>query len=121
LWRLSAEQGYADAEFNLGVAYMNGFRLPEDHGEAARWFQRAANQGHADAQFYLGQMYLEGDAVPQNSLEAYKWFSLAIPRFAEGDEQMRNTVLSSKDALAATMTPEQIAIAEANVEAWLPN
>jgi hypothetical protein len=34
---------------------------------------------------------------------------------------MRNMVLASKNDLAATLTPAQIAEAEAKIEAWAPN
>ena len=37
--RLAAEQGDADAQFNLGVMYGNGRGVPQDDAEADRWFR----------------------------------------------------------------------------------
>lgn len=46
----AAEQGHAEAQFNLGVMYFKGKGvIDRDYFEAERWFQKAANQGHAEA------------------------------------------------------------------------
>ena len=42
LFRQAAEQGHADAQFNLGNMYANGEGVPEDDAEAARWYRMAA-------------------------------------------------------------------------------
>ena len=61
--RHAAEQGDADAQYNLGVAYDNGEGVPQDHAEAARWYRLAAEQGNASAQFNLGVAYENGEGV----------------------------------------------------------
>jgi hypothetical protein len=33
-YRLSAEQGYADAQYNLGVSSIDGLGVPQDYKEA---------------------------------------------------------------------------------------
>ena len=75
-YRLAAEQGYASAQFNLGVMYLNGRGgegVPQDDAEAVKWYRLAAEQGYASAQFNLGVMYLNGRGVPQDDAEAVKW------------------------------------------------
>lgn len=52
-YRLAAEQGYADAQFRLGLMYAEGRGVAKDDAEAVRWYQLAAAQGHAGAQFNL--------------------------------------------------------------------
>ena len=47
--RLAAEQGHANAQFDLGKLYLHGFDVPEDYAEAYVWFSVAAADGHADA------------------------------------------------------------------------
>ena len=71
--RKAAEQGDAEAQFNLGIMYHNGQGVPQDHAEAARWYRKAAEQGDADAQFNLGLMYHNGQGVPQDHAEAARW------------------------------------------------
>ena len=48
-YRKAAEQGQADAQFNLGVMYLKGEGVPQDPGEAGRWARMAAQQGHEKA------------------------------------------------------------------------
>jgi TPR repeat protein len=56
-YRLAADQGDADAQFNLGVMYDTGRGVPQDDAEAERWYRLAADQGDANAQSNLGVMY----------------------------------------------------------------
>ena len=78
----SAEQGDAAAQFDLGDRYFNGDGVPQDDGEAVRWFRLAADQGDARAQDNLGISYGNGRGVPQDESEAVRWFRLAA---AQGD------------------------------------
>ena len=52
-----AEQGVADAQFNLGVMYKNGRGVLQDDKEAVKWYTKAAEQGDAGAQLNLGLMH----------------------------------------------------------------
>ena len=62
--------------------------MPQDYGEAVRWYRRAAEQGNARAQNNLGTMYQNGRGVAQNYVQAHKWFNLAA---AQGVEPARLT------------------------------
>src|SRR5271165_2127439 len=72
-----AEQGDAEAQYNLGVMYRDGDGVPQDDKEAVRWFRLAAEQGLANGQFNLGYMYGTGHGVPQDDKEAVRWCRLA--------------------------------------------
>ena len=75
--RARAEQGDAEAQFNLGVMYAAGRAVPQDDAEAVRWYRLAAEQGPAQAQRRLGLMYFRGRSVPQDGAEAVRWWRLA--------------------------------------------
>ena len=75
--RARAEQGEAEAQYDLGVMYANGLGVPEDDAEAVRWLRLAAGQGFAAAQFTLGLWYDHGLGVPQDDIEAVRWYRLA--------------------------------------------
>ena len=47
LYRQAAEQGNADAQFNLGVMYLDGDGVPQDDAEAMRWFRQAGSPSRA--------------------------------------------------------------------------
>ena len=49
LYRKSAEQGYAEGQYHLGMCYYFGKGVPRDRAEAIKWFQKAALRGHAEA------------------------------------------------------------------------
>ena len=61
--RLSADQGNASAQYNLGLMYDFGWGVPQDKAEAVRWFRLSADQGNADAQYNLGVSYVFGRGV----------------------------------------------------------
>ena len=44
-YRLAAEQGNANAQYNLGLMYDNGEGVPQDYKEAVKWYRLAAEQG----------------------------------------------------------------------------
>jgi uncharacterized protein len=73
----AAEQGFAMAESNIGTMYIYGRGVPQDFGEAMRWYHKAADQGLALGQFNIGAMYLNGKGVPRDYSEAVKWYQKA--------------------------------------------
>ena len=70
-----------------------------------------AEQGDASAQTNLGVMYAAGLGVPQDYVSAHMWFNLAA---ATGDEEARKV----RELVAARMTREQIAEAQARAREW---
>ncbi len=75
--KLSAEQGDADAQLELGIAYYLGEAVRQDYAEAVKWFKLAAEQGKALAQFQLGAAYDTGRGAPQDYIKAVKWYRLS--------------------------------------------
>ena len=101
----------------MGFAYATDHGIPQDYSEAVHWFRLAAEQGFARTQYNLGVMYAEGRGVPRDYVAAYMWFDLAATQ-SSGDE--RDISVTARDALAAGMTPEQIAEAQRLVREWKP-
>ena len=66
-WRPLAEQGLAEAQYNLGFLYESGWGVDPDEREAARWYRLAALQGHLRARFNLGLLMVEGRGVPRDT------------------------------------------------------
>jgi len=65
-----AEQGNAEAQFNLGVMYAYGHGAPKNETRALEWFQKAADQGYVQAQVNLGLIHYEGQGVLQDRNKA---------------------------------------------------
>uniref|UniRef100_UPI001F1FF1BD tetratricopeptide repeat protein n=1 Tax=Haemophilus influenzae TaxID=727 RepID=UPI001F1FF1BD len=78
LWLPLAEQGDAQAQFNLGTMYADGRGVKQDDVEAVKWFRKAAEQGVANAQAMLGFLYFLGKrGVQVNKSLAKEWFGKA--------------------------------------------
>jgi TPR repeat protein len=45
----AAEQGDAEAQYNLGFCYGNGEGVEKSFTEAVKWYKKAAEQGHEEA------------------------------------------------------------------------
>lgn len=70
-----ADKGDAEAQFNLGMIFLEGTEIPKDLEKGRMWLERAAQSGFAKAQFNLGVMYYQGiDGVKQNLPKARVWF-----------------------------------------------
>ena len=73
----SVEQGYAKAQFHLGVMYEKGEGVSEDDVQAVYWYKKAAEQGHTEAQSHLGTMYATGAGVIEDYVQAVYWYKKA--------------------------------------------
>lgn len=49
MYRIAAEQGVAQAQYNLGVCYDIGNGVAKDYAEAVKWYRKAAEQGINEA------------------------------------------------------------------------
>lgn len=85
---VAAEQGFLQAQFNLGACYDQGEGVKADKKEAVKWFRLAAEQGDAEAQFKLGRAFVNGEGVDKDKMEAVKWFRLATEQGYANAEEM---------------------------------
>ena len=78
---MAAEQGYSEAQYNLGNCYANQYgvnrEIERNYVEAVKWYHKAAEQGNARAQFNLGVCYTNGWGIDKNNCEAIKWYRKA--------------------------------------------
>jgi uncharacterized protein len=72
-----ADQGDAQAQYNLGTLYDNGQGVAQNDAEAMKWYRKAADQGDDRGQNNLATMYVKGQGVPQNYAEAMTWYRKA--------------------------------------------
>jgi TPR repeat protein len=110
--RKLADQGDADAQWDMGYRYHNGQGVPQDDAQAVRWFQRAAYQGHVNSQATLGAYYWAGRGVPKDLGQAYFWSVVALHH---GDRDSESRLRG----LALQMTRAQIVAAQQEADDWL--
>jgi len=76
--RVRAEQGEAEAQYQLGKMYEVGRGIAVNLAEAVAWYRRAADQGDMRAQYELGSRYRFGDGnIPQDFAQARVWIRRA--------------------------------------------
>ena len=90
LWRPLADQGHAEAQYNVGWLYANGNGLAVDIERALAFWGAAAKQGHADAQFAVALAYTTGDGVDKDLDRALDWYLRAA---RQGHEDAREIML----------------------------
>ena len=105
-----AEQGHAEAQFNLGLMYVNGQGVTQDHSEAVEWYRKAAQQELAGAQYNLGLMYDLGHGVEQDFVLAV-WWTLSARKGHSGAAKNRGIVEGG-------MSDLQLAQAQKLVREW---
>lgn len=94
LFAAEAEQGFANAQYNLAKAYRDGYGVAEDHEAAALWFLAAARQGHAKAQARIGTRFAAGDGVQADPIEGLAWLTLAAQHGMIEAEPRRQALLA---------------------------
>ncbi len=112
-----ALQGSASAQAQLGFLYATGRGVPQNLGEAAYWYSRAAEQGDDRAQYLLGLAYDKGHGVPRDYVVAHKWLNLSASR---GRGDVREHRVRVRDAIASKLTFGQLAEAEQLALQWRP-
>lgn len=85
LYRQAAELGDPEAQYSLGLLYMEGHGLEKNEKTAVSWIQKAAEQGHNDAQRKLAWCYLYGRGVKQSLSQSVKLSQMAAGTGAKVD------------------------------------
>jgi hypothetical protein len=95
-WRPSANQGNADAQFNLGQAYKLGRGVPADLKQAESWYGKAAWQGHEQAEASYGlALFANGKRS-----EALTWLQRAVQRGDPRAQYVLGTMYFNGDVVA---------------------
>jgi TPR repeat protein len=68
-----ANNGDAEAQFNLGLMYEMGLGIEEDFELAFEWYFKSAEQGYAKSQYNVGVFLAIGKGVEKNVELAKKW------------------------------------------------
>ena len=59
LYRMSADQGFAEAQLNLGEMYNDGYGVPQDYVYAYAWYNIAKSNGDENARNILDRITKE--------------------------------------------------------------
>lgn len=76
--RKAAEQGDAEASFNLAMLLRSSTGSADESALIVQCLVEAAVQGLSEAQLKLGLMFATGDGVLADPVEAHKWLLIAL-------------------------------------------
>ena len=62
----AARAGVTEAQYRIGLSYLQGSGVPASRTEAARWLEIAATADHAEAQGLLATLLIEGVGTPSS-------------------------------------------------------
>ncbi len=69
-----AEQGDAQAQYELGLKYENGKGIKQNIGLALKWYRMAAENGHVGSMIDLGWFYQNGQYVRKDIQKAIDFY-----------------------------------------------
>lgn len=93
-WSLkAANQGEGEGASNVGLLYENGWGVPVNYSEAAKWYKKAIEYGATSAQaaFHLADLYEKGKGVEVDIEKAKVFFQYAID--SRDDEYMDQAII----------------------------
>jgi hypothetical protein len=105
--RKAAENGSAEAQYELGYAYSEGNGVPEDPQEAVRWYRLAAAGGSPLAQNNLAVSYLLGAGVGHDTALAYQFSLLAQDRAALVRPAYQRSIRATLERTEAMLSDSQ--------------
>lgn len=79
-FKLSANHGFAMAQYKTAQCYRRGYYTEKNEEEALRYYQLAANQKHVRAKLYLAKMHYNLAENAPNRSEAFKYYKLVADR-----------------------------------------
>ncbi|MBN9332318.1 tetratricopeptide repeat protein [Devosia sp.] len=104
--------GDADAQYRVGLLYLQPEGLGVNPLQSARWFSLAARKGHCLAQARLGDMLFNGmDGIEAQPIEGLMWLNLSHTRCSGTSDQAQVAELLKRASSQAR--PEDRANAEA--------
>jgi hypothetical protein len=99
IMRPLAEYGDAEAQYNIGWMYMNGYGLRVNDQLALEWWQKASRQNFADASFSIGMLYSLGEGdVPQDPDKAIDYYVKALEQGNEDAITVLQTMMLRNDS-----------------------
>lgn len=93
-----AESGDAEAQYNIGWMYLNGYGLMMNDSKALEWWQRASDQGYTDASFSIAMLYSLGEGRVERDMDkAIDYYMMAVEDGHEDANMIIRSMLARDD------------------------
>jgi TPR repeat protein len=91
-----AQNGDAEAQYDIGYRYEKGRGVDEDEDAALDWYRKSAGQGVGKAQYKVGVFYLKGSSVDKDLEVAKVWLEKAADQGYPPAQYQLGKLLASK-------------------------
>lgn len=91
--------GFAKNQYDLGMAYYEGTKIPRNTAKAIEWLNLASEKNYAPAKVTLAKILLTGDGVKPNQALAMQLLQQAM---GQGDEQAKQMLKNISNVLVAS-------------------
>jgi TPR repeat protein len=93
-----AESGDAEAQYNIGWMYLNGYGLMMNDSKALEWWKRASDQGYTDASFSIAMLYSLGEGKVKKDMDkAIEYYLMAVEDGHEDANMIIRSMLARDD------------------------
>jgi TPR repeat protein len=119
IWQPLAEKGDVAMQLLVGSIYDFGQGIPQDDGEAVKWYERAAEQGSAKGQYQAGAVYARSPQV-KDPVQGYKWLTIAARTLSSGPQGgiTADQATTLRTLLESEMSQDDIAKAKQEADAF---
>lgn len=80
--------GDAEAQYLVGLSYLEDEEIGANPLQSARWFGLAARKGHPAAQAQLGRLLFNGEGIAHDPVEGLMWLTVASRRAVNTPDQV---------------------------------
>ncbi len=105
LFHAASYFGDSDAQYRVGLLYLDDTIPGKNALQSARWLSLAAHKGHIGAQAVLGDLLFNGDGIDPAPVEGLMWLTLARDSTTGTDDEVWISELLNR--AVAIATPEQ--------------
>ena len=117
-YRLSADDGFAGAQNNLGDLYETGEGVQKNDKFAVYWYARSAERGEPTAYLSLSTLLSDNTKDEAVLIEALKFAMLAVANLPEGYN--KSQAIKTANKISSQLSPEAKAYANDLAIEWEP-
>ncbi len=107
--------GNADAQYRVGLLYLDSKELGVNPLQSARWLSLAAHKGQVAAQAVLGDMLFNGSGIEAKPVEGLMWLTLAQRATLGSKDEVWVNELATRAMSVATPGQRKAAIEAADM------
>ena len=79
-FKKAAQNNNSEAQYNIGMIYLNGEGVKRNHNVAKKWFEKSSLQNHYESNYQLACMYLDEELGMLDQKLGYEFLKKHHPK-----------------------------------------